>query len=219
MFANDILLQEVMSIASKFCEAQVLELPYDFADLNLEDLYRQRLDSKKALLITKSTKGIYCRARFEVREAAKLIPFSLPFLDLLVAEKKLSKKAADKLQVAFDEAFANALEHGALELNSNLRTQVQEDGTSVYEALKKSRMQEEKYNARPIWISFNLQSAKFVISVRDAGYGFNEQNISSTFQEIEKPSGRGLMLMRKFTDRLYYNKKGTKVTFVKELVR
>jgi len=58
---------------------------------------------------------------------------------------------------------------------------------------------------------------KFIsFSVEDTGKGFDPEKVPDCTKDenLEKPSGRGIYLMREYSDKLKYNKKGNIVTMV-----
>ncbi len=60
-------------------------------------------------------------------------------------------------------------------------------------------------------------SDKIWIKVSDQGQGFNPQEVPdcTDAQHIDRPNGRGIMLMRNFMSRVEYNKKGNVVEMEK----
>ena len=66
--------------------------------------------------------------------------------------------------------------------------------------------------------SFAENEIKFV--VRDQGPGFNPSTLPdpTSPQYLDRPSGRGLLLMRAFMDAVIYNDAGNEVTLVKHRV-
>ena len=115
--------------------------------------------------------------------------------------------------VALEEALNNALYHGNLELGSELR----ETDRSAYRTLVEERRRTQPYRARKIHVAMTVEydHGKFVI--RDEGPGFDPQQLPDPTDptNLEKPSGRGLLLMRTFMDDVIYNDLGNQVTLIK----
>jgi DNA-binding response OmpR family regulator len=115
--------------------------------------------------------------------------------------------------VALEEAINNALFHGNLEINSAQRTG---DG-DVYRQLVAERLRNAPFRDRVIDVTakFTRQDATFV--VRDQGPGFNPDSLPDPTDpdNLEKASGRGLLLMRTFMDSVAFNGAGNEVTMVK----
>ena len=62
-----------------------------------------------------------------------------------------------------------------------------------------------------------LSNTELFISIADEGDGFNPDDVPDPTAEdnLEIPSGRGLMLMHSFMDSVAYNDKGNQVTMKK----
>lgn len=125
----------------------------------------------------------------------------------------LDHKERIRLHVALQEALANALYHGNLELDSELR---QED-ESVFYNLGETRRAQEPYRSRRIRVktALDLNAAVFVIA--DDGPGFDHRRLSRPVddQSLGRIGGRGLLLMRTFMDEVSYNARGNVVTMIK----
>lgn len=121
----------------------------------------------------------------------------------------------DRLRVgiAVEEALLNALYHGNLEVSSELK----EQDPNLFEETARQRCQEEPYCNRRIFIDATIsrEQARFV--VRDEGSGFNPETLPDPTDpaNLEKPSGRGILLMRSFMDNIHFNEQGNQVTLVK----
>jgi CheY-like chemotaxis protein/anti-sigma regulatory factor (Ser/Thr protein kinase) len=121
----------------------------------------------------------------------------------------------DRLRVgiAVEEALLNALYHGNLEVSSDLK----ENDPNLFEETARQRCQEEPYLNRRLFIDASLsrEEARFVI--RDEGPGFDPSKLPDPcdLENLEKPSGRGILLMRSFMDEISFNDRGNQVTLVK----
>ena len=115
--------------------------------------------------------------------------------------------------VALQEALTNACLHGNLEVDSALR---EVDHRQYYE-LAKQRMTMTPYSQRRIHVTarYSLDAAEFCI--RDEGPGFNRATLPDPTDptNIERPCGRGLLLMQTFMDEVKYNAAGNEVTMIK----
>ncbi len=133
---------------------------------------------------------------------------------LAVQQRRLCDET-DAMRVAtgLDEALLNAFYHGNLEISSKLK---EEDHDAFYD-LTKQRLQEAPYCDRCITVNvkFTSDQATFVIS--DEGPGFNPKALPDPTDPefLERPSGRGMLLMRSFMDDISFNDKGNQVTLVK----
>lgn len=121
----------------------------------------------------------------------------------------------DRLRVgiAVEEALLNALYHGNLEVSSDLK----ETDPNLFEETARERSLEEPYRNRRIFVDalVSRESARF--TVRDEGPGFDPSKLPDPCDpdNLEKPSGRGILLMRSFMDEVHFNEKGNQVTLVK----
>lgn len=111
--------------------------------------------------------------------------------------------------LALEEALNNAFYHGNLEISSELK----EDGTSRYVELAREREQLEPWCSRNVRITELVGAAGLWITIRDEGAGFN---VAAAFERCNDPelmlaSGRGLLIMRGFTDELFFSPRGNEV--------
>ena len=118
-----------------------------------------------------------------------------------------------RVAVALREALSNAIVHGNLEVASELREQ--DDGT--YANLIKTRQQEEPYDDRHVHIVARETRFEARYVIRDEGPGFNADNLPDPTDpaNLEKVSGRGMLLIRTFMDDVRHNAKGNEITMTK----
>lgn len=118
-----------------------------------------------------------------------------------------------RVTVALDEALINAMHHGNLELNSDLR---QEDADAYY-ALADARRQQAPYGDRRVHVTARESRSEAVYVVRDGGPGFDPLAVPDPTDpaNLTKASGRGLLLIRTFMDEVQHNEKGNEITLVK----
>jgi CheY-like chemotaxis protein/anti-sigma regulatory factor (Ser/Thr protein kinase) len=152
--------------------------------------------------------------RFALSNDATLIPPLVNYLHRSLREGGLCDKACGiRVSVALEEAMNNALYHGKLELPSTIR----ERDRTEYRQLVEKRLRAEPYRERKIHVVAKISrtSAEFVI--RDEGPGFDPAALPDPTDpgNLEKASGRGLLLMRTFMDEVRFNQLGNEVTLVK----
>jgi CheY-like chemotaxis protein/anti-sigma regulatory factor (Ser/Thr protein kinase) len=118
-----------------------------------------------------------------------------------------------RVGVALEEALANAMYHGNLEVGSELRG-LDDD---AYHATVRQRREQPPYCNRRIFVRVELSSEKAVFSVRDEGPGFDASSLPDPTDpaNLEKASGRGVLLMQTFMDEVSYNEMGNTVTLTK----
>ncbi|MCA8996564.1 MAG: ATP-binding protein [Planctomycetaceae bacterium] len=119
--------------------------------------------------------------------------------------------------VALEEALLNAAYHGNLEVSSELR---EVDHARFYD-LAKERTQIAPYMDRRILVDVSIDQAGIRYQVRDEGPGFDPSTLPDPTDpaNLERPCGRGLLLMRTFMDEVNYNDCGNEVTMRKRAVK
>jgi serine/threonine-protein kinase RsbW len=93
-----------------------------------------------------------------------------------------------RIQMALEEAVVNAIEHGnKRDLNKRVR------------------------------LLFEVTPEKVTMFIADEGAGFDHRNVAdpTTEELIDKPRGRGVMLMRELMTSVVFNDSGNEVTMTK----
>ena len=120
---------------------------------------------------------------------------------------------ADRVRVgiALEEALANALYHGNLDLASDERNK------PGYRDLIRQRRGESPYRQRRIEVEARITRSEASFAIRDEGGGFDPAALPDPTDpaHIEKASGRGIFLMRAFMDEVRFNDAGNGVVLVK----
>jgi CheY-like chemotaxis protein len=118
--------------------------------------------------------------------------------------------------VALREALVNAIHHGNLEVDSELR----EAGGEAYVRQVEQRLKQKPYCDRRIHVTLKLTRADLVCVVRDEGPGFDPARIPDPTHpdNLQRVSGRGLFLIWTFMDDVSHNETGNQITMVKQLV-
>ncbi|MCG6158213.1 response regulator [Rubinisphaera margarita] len=118
-----------------------------------------------------------------------------------------------RISTALAEALINATDHGNLELDSKLR----EGGNNDYHQLGQERMRKHPYRDRRVHVTVNLSPSDARFVIRDEGPGFDPSTLPDPTdpENLLRPSGRGVMLMRSFLDHVSYSASGNEVTLVK----
>lgn len=118
-----------------------------------------------------------------------------------------------RVSVALEEALNNALFHGNLELKSDLRN----SSADAYQEFVKERARSAPFFARSIHVRASITPESGTFIVRDEGPGFDPKSLPDPTdpENIEKASGRGLLLMHTFMDSVEFNTMGNEVTMIK----
>ena len=110
--------------------------------------------------------------------------------DLLELARELgySAETAFAIRLAFEEAVNNAIRHG-----------------NAMDAAKAVR------------IEYEVTPARVAIAIADEGRGFDPGALPDPTRDenLEKPGGRGVMLMRAYMDKVTFNRRGNRVSMVK----
>lgn len=132
----------------------------------------------------------------------------------LIARGLCDESERVRVGIALEEALLNAFYHGNLEVSSKLRDQ---DYSTFYEVARR-RCQEPPYRDRRIEVRVDFDADRATFVVKDEGPGFEPSSLPDprSPQYLERPSGRGVLLMRTFMDQVTYNERGNQVTLVKQ---
>ncbi len=159
-----------------------------------------------------------CWAMSETQFVLTSTPELLAPLVALYRETMTMLQVADdstliRISVALTEALDNALYHGNYELSSELRDG---DGLAWRDAIK-VRRNESPYKDRKIYVHAHITRDEARFAIRDEGPGFDPSKVPETVDpaNIERSSGRGILLMRAFLDEVTYDATGNQVTLVK----
>lgn len=86
---------------------------------------------------------------------------------------------------------------------------------SLEEAIVNSIKHGHKYDdSKQVKIEYGYVGGEFTVVIVDEGEGFHPEDVPDPLDNLEKPSGRGLLLMRHYT-RVEYNDQGNCVTLSK----
>jgi DNA-binding response OmpR family regulator/anti-sigma regulatory factor (Ser/Thr protein kinase) len=118
------------------------------------------------------------------------------------------------LQTIVTELYTNALEHGILQLDSNMKATP--DGFEHYYRERERRLA----IPTPGWIELSLHyeprepppGGRIRVQVRDSGAGFDQQQTPRT--DASQPWGRGINLVRDLCESVTYSRNGTEVEAV-----
>lgn len=121
-----------------------------------------------------------------------------------------------RIGVALEEALMNAYYHGNLEVSSKLR----EEDYDEYYSLAKLRCSQSPYADRKITVHCKFEPQQMEVTVTDEGPGFDPSILPDPRdpENLERPSGRGVLLMKTFLDEVEYNGKGNQVRMRKRRI-
>ena len=153
-------------------------------------------------------------SRFALENDPRLVgPLVAQLRDDLLAVGVCDCHSVTRVGIALEETLLNAVYHGNLEVSSKLK----ENGDEPFHALVRERQKQAPYAARRVRVSARVTPAKATFVVEDEGPGFDVAGLPDPTDPefLERPSGRGLLLMRSFMDEVRYNAAGNRCTLVK----
>ena len=70
---------------------------------------------------------------------------------------------------------------------------------------------------KKVKLHYDVGQEQVVIEIGDQGHGFDPQNVPdpTADENLEKPTGRGIMLMRAYMDEVHFNRQGNQVCMTK----
>ena len=100
----------------------------------------------------------------------------------------------------------------------NKKSKLREEDHKLYHDTAQQRSQESPYCDRHIYVSVKITPTQAIYSVRDEGPGFDPSTLPDPTDPVnlDRPCGRGMLLMRTFMDNVIYNDKGNEVTLFKD---
>jgi CheY-like chemotaxis protein/anti-sigma regulatory factor (Ser/Thr protein kinase) len=191
-------------IPKRILVAELVEVVQRVLDVSREELAYSRLMSHMTLN----------DCRFSLANDLALIASVVGFLRNGVTQMKICD-AADQFRVAvaLEEALLNAYYHGNLEVSSKLR----ENDHRKFCELASERVLQQPYSERRIHMHAMLEPEAATFVIRDEGPGFDPATLPDPTdpENLVKPCGRGVLLMKAFMDEVSFNAKGNQVTMVK----
>lgn len=154
------------------------------------------------------------QSQFELGNDPDVLPPLLEFLqDEMIQLGGWDSAELMRTTIALDEALRNALFHGNLEVSSDLR----QENDRLFHELARQRSAESPYQDRRIrlMVAHGPDHSRF--EVHDDGPGFDTSRVDRPIEpeDLLRPSGRGLLLMRSFMDSVVFNQAGNAVTLIK----
>jgi len=124
--------------------------------------------------------------------------------------KMCGSKCSD---VAFNELFMNAYEHGNLGIGSEEKHELLQNDLYFERLLTLEKQCDKKIIVR-IYKITTKTSQYFVTQIEDEGKGFDTGILSGIFRNVKKFNGRGVFVSKNNSMGIYYNSKGNSVLFL-----
>jgi serine phosphatase RsbU (regulator of sigma subunit) len=138
----------------------------------------------------------------------------LPDVIRLLSDRGLGAREGQILALTLTEALANAVDHGLLGLDPDLKSQ----GFEAYEALRRLHLAGLQKGSVRLSIGLRTQPCgpiqEVVVEVEDTGPGFDWRAWDlEAAGASSAPSGRGLLLIRALSKDLTFNETGNRIRF------
>ncbi|WP_437646216.1 response regulator [Sorangium sp. So ce362] len=169
-----------------------------------------RLDRREQQLLSCLT---VTESHFELDNDVAKVPALVGHIEQSLGRMRLCDETGRiQVAVALREALVNAIVHGNLEVSSTLL----DEDPSAFSALVERRRTESPYRDRRVHVMARETRTEATYVVRDEGPGFDPRDLPdpTDLANLDKPSGRGLMLIRTFMDEVRHNEKGNEIHMV-----
>jgi CheY-like chemotaxis protein len=153
--------------------------------------------------------------RYSLENDLELLSAAVSELRQLAADRWLFQERDNmRFATAVDEALMNAFYHGNLAIDPELRIK---DSVGYYALAEQLRLAEPHLQQR-IRLSMEITPDFVFVRVADEGKGFDPGGLPDPTSPgyLERPCGRGVLLMKTFMDDVRFNATGNEVTLVKK---
>lgn len=186
--------QSILITAAKSAHARadfVLSADVDVASVTsvvtaAKDFHDQVMNLKSEVARRKSAVGTILRGEFalrtldEARNLATMIAHACPNSDLVA--------------IGLQELLINAVEHGNLEIDAEMKQALLMDGKWREEV--EARLQNPEFSDRIVTLSFQRSARLISMTVQDEGAGFDHERYSAVNAEAVGYRGRGIAMAR-----------------------
>lgn len=207
--SEDIAIQALQKGAASYVPKKILAR--DLAETLEQVLAASKTKMQEARLLQKMETF---ETRFVLDNDTSLIPALVGHLEEDINRLKLCDPSGlVLLGVALHESLTNAILHGNLELSSDMR----EKDEKEYYRLGVERRGMEPYRDRRVYVTARFTRDELAFVIRDEGPGFDPNTLPDPTDpsNLGKVSGRGLLLIQTFMDRVKHNERGNEITMCK----
>ncbi len=152
--------------------------------------------------------------RFTIANDTRLVPPLVAHLkEDVLALGVCDPTGAMRVAIALEEALLNAIYHGNLEVSSDLKL----ESETLFQQTVEQRREVSPYRDRRVRVFARVNPDRATFLVADQGPGFDPARIPDPTDpaHLDRPSGRGLLLMQTFMDEVRYNATGNQVRLLK----
>lgn len=120
-----------------------------------------------------------------------------------------------RLGTALSEAISNAMIHGNLEIDSDVRAK----DVDAYFTSIDTRRGQSPYAEREVVLIARVEPGTLTFTIRDEGRGFAPDALPDPThpENLMRLCGRGILMMRAYADEVRWNERGNEVTLIKKL--
>ncbi len=207
--SEDIAVRALRAGASSYVPKRTLN--HHLSKTVLQVLQAARLDRAHLRLMRRLIRQ---EIEFVIENDLELVSSVVQYLqDITFAMGVCDESDRLRIGVALQEAMTNASFHGNLELNSALR----EGDHRAYYDLAMQRANLPPWSNRRIYVTGRFTVDEVEFRIRDDGPGFNPEGLPDPTDpsNLERPSGRGLLLIHSFMDEVHHNEVGNEVRLIK----
>lgn len=187
------------------------KLPHQLVDIVEQLIARLQVDRSQMRL---QNCLVECTTLFQLDNDVSLVPPLVSRMQETAAGMGLCDMTGNiRLGVALEEALLNAIYHGNLEISSELK----QDATDAFYKTVAERRRLALYRERRVHFQARFDRSAACFIVRDEGPGFDISKIPDPLDpaNLERASGRGLLLIRAFMDEVHHNTTGNEITMIK----
>jgi hypothetical protein len=131
------------------------------------------------------------------------------FVNAMENRASLSKDLRVRLYSAVQEALMNAVLHGNLRINSDLRGNL--DGLLAAQDAIESKLNLPEIARSKIRVEAIWNASVLNVMIRDSGRGYDHENADECPASADRASGRGIAILQAFSDRVAVLNGGTTV--------
>lgn len=207
--SEEIAIQALQNGAASYVPKRLLA--HSLASTIEQVLNASRIDREEQKLFEYQS---FWEAHFELENDPALVPPFVAYMEKHLSRLETCEQAGLVLMgVALHESLTNAIFHGNLEISSELR----DTEEAKYYSLAEERREQEPYKDRRVHVTARISRQEATFVVRDEGQGFDPGTLPDPTDptNLEKVSGRGLLLIRTFMDVVEHNAAGNSITMVK----
>ena len=122
------------------------------------------------------------------------------------------------IDLCVNEAILNSVVHGNLEVESELK----EESWEAFQTKLDERSADEQFKNRKVKVDFTQNPEEIRFDIEDEGNGFDYRKHLESLENAGADLisfGRGVALIQSIMDEVYWNEKGTKITFIKKFAK